>query len=74
MVTIEYEHKTRDIMRDLGLESWVLSITGLDSNLLMDKVCELVQDRDNIMAQVGPRISQLHEDALWSLDAALGST
>lgn len=73
-VAIEYEHKTRGIMRDLGLESWVLSIAGLDSNLLVDKVCELVQDGDSVMAQVRPRIGRLHEDALRSLDAALGST
>ena len=71
-VAIEYEHNTRGIMRDLGLEAWVPPITYLDSGLLVDRVCELVKDSERIMARVRPRIGQLHEDALRSLGTALG--
>lgn len=73
-VAIEYEHKTWGIMRDLGLGFGCFVLPRLVGNLLVDKVCELVQDSDSVMSQVRPRISQLHEDVLRSLDAALGST
>ena len=71
-VAIEYEHKTRGIMRDLGLEAWVPPITCPDSGLLVDRVRELVKDSERIMAQVRPRIGQLHEDGLRSLGTGLG--
>ncbi len=44
-IAIEYEHKTRGIMRDLGLEDWVINIKVINSKILIDLFDRLVEER-----------------------------
>ena len=48
-IAIEYEHKTRGIMRDLGLESWVLPITEVSAQRLGSLVERLRTERQDYL-------------------------
>ncbi len=45
-IAIEYEHKTRGIMRDLGLEEWVISISKVTSEKLIQLFGDIVKFRE----------------------------
>ncbi|HTH93046.1 MAG TPA: polysaccharide pyruvyl transferase family protein [Candidatus Paceibacterota bacterium] len=44
-MAIEYEHKTRGIMADLGLEQWVVNIKKVESDNLIDMFDRLTRER-----------------------------
>jgi colanic acid/amylovoran biosynthesis protein len=44
-IAIEYEHKTRGIMRDLGLEKWVINIDIIESKKLIAMFNDLIEER-----------------------------
>ncbi|HEU5187628.1 MAG TPA: polysaccharide pyruvyl transferase family protein, partial [Candidatus Saccharimonadales bacterium] len=44
VLAIEYEHKTSGIMRDLGLEQWVIKIEDVDSHTLAAHLSTLVEE------------------------------
>jgi len=46
-IAIEYEHKTRGIMTDLGLEKWVVDIHKINAAQLVDLFDQLVIVRDD---------------------------
>jgi colanic acid/amylovoran biosynthesis protein len=45
-IAIEYEHKSRGIMRELGLEHWVLAIGDVTEERLGPLFDEMVRSRD----------------------------
>lgn len=45
-IAIEYEHKTRGIMRDLGLEEWVININEINSKKLINIFNKLINKKD----------------------------
>jgi colanic acid/amylovoran biosynthesis protein len=44
-IAIEYEHKTSGIMRDLGLEEWVIKIEDITADILESKTDELLKTK-----------------------------
>ncbi|HWC57921.1 MAG TPA: polysaccharide pyruvyl transferase family protein [Candidatus Paceibacterota bacterium] len=66
-IAIEYEHKTRGIMRDLGLEEWVLRIDTITSKELIVKFDALVGRKSlykEYLAEVMPRYKAASEEAV----------
>lgn len=55
-VAIEYEHKTRGIMRDLGLEEWVLPIVDVTHPRLWSLVELLVARREDYLETLRQRL------------------
>jgi hypothetical protein len=53
-IAIEYEHKTRGIMRDLSLEEWVINITKINT-------CELIKLFDLLVINHNSYINKLKE-------------
>ena len=51
-IAIEYEHKTRGIMRDIGLEEWVLNINDLHTDQLIELFEKLVTGRKKYVAHL----------------------
>lgn len=45
-IAIEYEHKTRGIMQDLGLEKWVININDVDTDGLVNLFESLVKEKE----------------------------
>jgi colanic acid/amylovoran biosynthesis protein len=57
-IAIEYEHKTRGIMRDLGLEEWVIHIDNIASKDLISLFDRLIAEEKKYrahLAQVMPK-------------------
>jgi len=52
VVAIEYEHKTRGIMRGLGLEDFVVAIAKATPELLKNRVDQLLTDRERYSRQI----------------------
>jgi colanic acid/amylovoran biosynthesis protein len=57
-VAIEYEHKTRGIMRDLGLEEWVLPIADVTYPRLWSLVEQLEAGREEYAAALRQRLPE----------------
>jgi colanic acid/amylovoran biosynthesis protein len=55
-IAIEYEHKTRGIMRDLGLEEWVLPIADVTHTRLWCMVQRLVARRAEYLDVIRQRV------------------
>jgi colanic acid/amylovoran biosynthesis protein len=55
-VAIEYEHKTRGIMRDLGLEEWVLPIEEVTAPRLLALVGRLKEQRGRYAETLAARL------------------
>ncbi|MGL5810689.1 MAG: polysaccharide pyruvyl transferase family protein [Nocardioides sp.] len=55
-IALEYEHKTRGIMADLGLSRWVLDVDTVQSAELVDLVDLLVTDLDEYRAGLAATI------------------
>jgi len=55
-LAIEYEHKTTGIMRDLGLERWVMDIAAVDGGPLIARFDALVAARSDYVAQLEERL------------------
>ncbi|MFF7634661.1 polysaccharide pyruvyl transferase family protein [Kitasatospora sp. NPDC008050] len=55
-IAIEYEHKTRGIMRDLGLESWVLPIAEVSAASLGTLVERLRTGREEYLRTLAERL------------------
>jgi colanic acid/amylovoran biosynthesis protein len=55
-IAIEYEHKTRGIMRDLGLESWVVPIAEVTAARLDGLVRRLTDEEDAYRAVLRDRL------------------
>jgi colanic acid/amylovoran biosynthesis protein len=51
-LAIEYEHKTSGIMRDLGLEDWVLAIEDVTADRLASLFARLMRERDDYLRQL----------------------
>ena len=51
-LAIEYEHKTSGIMRDLGLEDWVLPIEDVTTDRLASLFARLMRGRDDYLRQL----------------------
>jgi colanic acid/amylovoran biosynthesis protein len=64
-VAIEYEHKTRGIMRDLGLEEWVIKIEDTPDGLrdlfarLQDSRADYLRRLDDVMPAYCQRAEQM---------------
>jgi colanic acid/amylovoran biosynthesis protein len=57
-IAIEYQHKSRGIMRELGLEHWVLAIGDVTEERLGNLFDEMVRERDtyrNHLTEVMPQ-------------------
>jgi colanic acid/amylovoran biosynthesis protein len=55
-IAIEYEHKTRGIMRDLGLESWVVPMAEVTAARLDELVRRLTGEQDAYRAVLRDRL------------------
>ncbi|WP_441245662.1 polysaccharide pyruvyl transferase family protein [Kitasatospora sp. McL0602] len=62
-IAIEYEHKTRGIMADLGLGEWVLPIAEVTYARLMERVAALRADEAGYRAVLEQRIPAYVDDA-----------
>lgn len=62
-VAIEYEHKTRGIMHDLGLDDWVIKIGDVNKKNLTDKVSRLIGSRNEYKAHLRKVLPQYIEKA-----------
>ncbi len=49
---IEYEHKTRGIMRELGLEQWVVRIEDASASRLVTMAQELIASREEYISRL----------------------
>lgn len=56
VLAIEYEHKTSGIMRDLGLQQWVIKIEDVDNHILNKQLQALVSQRAAYRDQLARRI------------------
>lgn len=48
-IAIEYEHKTRGIMHDLGLSEWVIKIESISARSLYNKFIDLVKRKEEYL-------------------------
>ncbi|WP_406632940.1 polysaccharide pyruvyl transferase family protein [Amycolatopsis sp. WGS_07] len=72
-LAIEYDHKTTGIMRDLGLERWVVGIDEVRAATLPALVDSLIEHRDGYLRQlreVLPPYARRARDVSVLLDAA----
>jgi colanic acid/amylovoran biosynthesis protein len=51
-IAIEYEHKTSGIMKDLGLERWVLKIDEVSTDRLNEMFTQLFKEREKYLAHL----------------------
>jgi colanic acid/amylovoran biosynthesis protein len=51
-IAIEYEHKTRGIMHDLGLDQWIISMTSVTAAKLKTMFDQLLRERDAYSEQL----------------------
>jgi colanic acid/amylovoran biosynthesis protein len=72
-IAIEYEHKSRGIMRELELEHWVLAIADVTEERLGNLFDEMVRERDayrNHLTNVMPQYVRRANDVTGMLAAA----
>jgi polysaccharide pyruvyl transferase WcaK-like protein len=62
-LAIEYDHKTRGIMRDLGLEEWVIGIKEARGDLLIALIDKLFAAREGYVADLGARLPDYRQRA-----------
>jgi colanic acid/amylovoran biosynthesis protein len=55
-IAIQYEHKTRGIMRDLDLEEWVIDIDKTDSARLKNIFDDLVNKREKYVEKLSKNL------------------
>lgn len=55
-IAIEYEHKTRGMMRDLGLANWVVGIEHVEGPALVDMFARLVDARRDYQDHLRARV------------------
>lgn len=55
-IAIEYEHKTRGIMAELGLEEWVIRMEDVASPRLKEMLDALLRSRDDYMTTLASRL------------------
>ncbi len=85
-VAIEYEHKTRGIMRDLGLEEWVIKIEDTTDGLhdlfarMEDSRTDYLRRLDDVMPayrrraeQMVPLLAQVHPQKSQTFEAMLAT-
>jgi colanic acid/amylovoran biosynthesis protein len=65
-IAIQYEHKTRGIMRDLNLEKWVIDIDKTDKN-------ELVKMFDDLYLSKAEYVNQLKSNLPSYVEKAKGT-
>jgi len=68
VLAIEYEHKTSGIMRDLGLEDWVIKIEDVTAPRLTELLQKLIQKRTDYQAQLAKTIPPYVMQAYKSAD------
>ncbi|MFJ3640258.1 polysaccharide pyruvyl transferase family protein [Streptomyces sp. NPDC090108] len=72
---VEYDHKTRGIMRDLGLEEWVVRMSDVRDNALIPLVDRLLADGEDYrkhLATVLPAYTRLAAGFVPVLREAVG--
>lgn len=69
VVAIEYEHKTRGIMRGLGLEELTIDIKEIDSKLLQHTIEKLLKDRDTYASLIRKNLPQQIQKSRNAIDA-----
>ncbi|HEX3784701.1 MAG TPA: hypothetical protein VHX38_33995, partial [Pseudonocardiaceae bacterium] len=62
-VAIEYDHKTRGIMRDLGLEDWVTGIAEVSPDSLVALIDRLFATRAEYVSRLTSRLPRYVADA-----------
>jgi polysaccharide pyruvyl transferase WcaK-like protein len=62
-VAIEYDHKTRGIMRDLGLEDWVTGIAEVSPDSLVALIDRLFATRAEYVSRLKSRLPRYVADA-----------
>jgi colanic acid/amylovoran biosynthesis protein len=68
VLAIEYEHKTSGIMRDLGLEDWVIKIEDVTTPRLTELLQKLIQERTDYQSQLAITMPIYIEQAQKSAD------
>jgi len=68
VVAIAYEHKTRGIMKMLGLENWVLDIEKINEHDLISKIDELYNRRFEIKEYLSKRVEEIRAISLYSTE------
>jgi len=67
VLAIEYEHKTSGIMRDLGLEDWVIKIEDVTAPRLTELLQKLIQKQTDYQVHLAktipPYVMQAHKSA-----------
>jgi len=63
VMAIEYEHKTRGVMRDLGLEEWVSNINEVRAEILIKKFEDLVNSHEKYIEKLKKTIPEYIENA-----------
>ncbi len=67
-VAIEYEHKTRGIMKDLDLTDWVIKLEDLTAERLIKKFDKLVLKQEEYIASLKAQIPSYIKDARGAVD------
>lgn len=67
-IAIQYEHKTRGIMRDLNLEKWVIDIDKTDKNLLVKMFDELYSNRAEYVKQLNTSLPPYIDKAKQTIE------
>lgn len=68
VVAIGYEHKTRGIMRMLGLENWVLDMEKINEHELVSKINELHNGRFEIREHISTKVEEMRVRSLHSAE------
>jgi colanic acid/amylovoran biosynthesis protein len=68
-IAIEYHYKARGIMRDLGLEEWVLALDDVTEDGIVTLFDRLVREKDRYDAQLRSMVPAYvgRADAVWEL-------
>ncbi len=70
-IAIEYEHKTRGIMQDLGLEEWVININDVDTDRLVNLFESLLKGRKAYRQQLTTRMPAYIESSKRNIKVAV---
>lgn len=68
VLAIAYEPKTLGIMKMLGLEEFVIEISQVNANDLIQKLNKLINNREKITYQLKQVIPQIQKQAAYSAD------
>ncbi|NJS41497.1 hypothetical protein HC766_04020 [Candidatus Gracilibacteria bacterium] len=68
VIAIEYEHKTRGIMKDMGLENYVINIEELNFKSLVAKFEEITKDYKSYKEQISKNITIVNKKAELAMD------